>query len=313
MQTAAPAWQAPDQYAELLGLRVRYRTWGDPGADTAYLLVHGLGGSLENWGLVAPALAAKGGFVLALDLAGFGATLVSAARQARVGRNVELVEAFLRDVVGRPAIIAGNSMGGLICLRVAARGRVPVEGAVLVDPLIPLSPVHRPHPLVAVAFTIYTIPVLNRAFLKMRAGEQHLEDNVQQALKLVTTDVARVDPQVHAAHVAIARARLTQSNTAESFLAAAHTTLLHGVRRRDYSKHSTAIAAPVLLLHGDRDRLVNVGSARWLAHRHPEWTYVEGSGIGHTPMLDQPEWVTQSILDWAAKHLKVSQATAAKP
>lgn len=297
-QAAPPAWQTPDRYVDLAGLRVRYRTWGDPGADTAYLLVHGLGGSLENWGLVGPALAGPDGYVLALDLAGFGDTQVSHARQARVGRNVELVEAFLRQVVGRPAVIAGNSMGGLICLRVAARGRVPVLGAVLVDPLIPLSPVHRPHPLVTVAFTIYTIPVLNKAFLRMRSDEQHLADNVDEALKLVTTDVGQIDPQVRAAHVEIARARLGQHHTAEAFLAAAHTTLLHGVRRRDYAKHSTAVATPVLLLHGDRDRLVNVGTARLLARRHPEWSYVEGAGIGHTPMLDRPDWVAGNILEW---------------
>lgn len=300
MHQHAPTWATSDQYVDLLGLHVRYRTWGDPGADSAYLLVHGLGGSLENWGLVASGLAGAGHHVLALDLAGFGGTEVTHPRQARVSHNVQLVEAFLRQVVARPAVVAGNSMGGLICLRVAARGRVPVMGAVLVDPLTPLSPVHRPHPMVTTAFTIYTIPVLNKAFLKLRSGEQHLEDNVDEAMKLVTTDVHRVDPQVRAAHVAIARARLDQSRTAESFLAAAHTTLLHGVRRRDYAKHSAAIATPVLLLHGDQDRLVNVGTARALAARHPEWTYVEGAGVGHTPMLDRPEWVTQHILDWAA-------------
>lgn len=291
-------WEAADQYADLMGLRVRYRTWGNPDASTTYLLVHGLGGSLENWGLVAPCLADADGYVYALDLAGFGQTVPEHPRQARVGRNVELVEEFLRSVVGRPAVLAGNSMGGLISLRVAGRARVPITGAVLVDPLIPLSPRHRPHPLVAVAFTIYTVPGLNKAFLRMRSGEEHLEGNVHEALKLVTTDVDSIDPQVRAAHLDLARARLNQTGTAESFLAAAHTTLLHGVRRRDYTKHGRSIAAPVLLLHGDRDRLINVGTARGLARRHPEWTYVEGAGIGHTPMLDRPEWVADNIRNW---------------
>ncbi|KYH43387.1 alpha/beta hydrolase [Branchiibius sp. NY16-3462-2] len=294
-------WEAADQYVELLGLRVRYRTWGNPDAGTTYVLVHGLGGSLENWGLVAPYLADADGYVYALDLAGFGQTVPQHYRQARVGRNVELVEEFLRSVVGRPAVIVGNSMGGLISLRVAGRARVPIKGAVLVDPLIPLSPRHRPHPLVAVAFTIYTVPGLNKAFLRLRSGEEHLEDSVEEALKLVTTDVDKIDPEVRAAHLDLARSRLSQTGTAESFLAAAHTTLLHGVRRRDYTKHGRSIAAPVLLLHGDRDRLINVGTARGLARRHPEWTYVEGPGIGHTPMLDEPEWVADNIREWVEK------------
>jgi pimeloyl-ACP methyl ester carboxylesterase len=54
----------------------------------------------------------------------------------------------------------------------------------------------------------------------------------------------------------------------------------------------------VVLLHGDRDRLVPVVAARDVARRHPAWGYGELRGVGHVPQLQVPERVAADVLRW---------------
>src|SRR5215472_1377088 len=107
----------------------------DLGGDGPPLVgVHGLGGSALNWIAVGEGLAAHHR-VLALDLRGFGETPLGAGTRLR--DNVRLLDLFLREVVGRPATLVGNSMGGLLSVRQAAEHPDTVCNLVLVDPALP--------------------------------------------------------------------------------------------------------------------------------------------------------------------------------
>jgi pimeloyl-ACP methyl ester carboxylesterase len=55
---------------------------------------------------------------------------------------------------------------------------------------------------------------------------------------------------------------------------------------------------PVLLIQGDRDRLVPVAAARAAAEAHPHWTYVELADVGHVPQLQVPGVVATELLSW---------------
>src|SRR5439155_5474619 len=101
----------------------------------AMVLIHGLGGSTLNWLDVAPGLAARNR-VLALDLIGFGHT-PAAGRRSDLESNRKLVEAFLREVVGEPAGLVGNSMGGLLAILEAVTAPERVRALVLVNPALP--------------------------------------------------------------------------------------------------------------------------------------------------------------------------------
>jgi pimeloyl-ACP methyl ester carboxylesterase len=62
-----------------------------------------------------------------------------------------------------------------------------------------------------------------------------------------------------------------------------------------------SISAPVLLVHGDRDRLVPVAAARDIARRHPSWRYLELADVGHVPQLQVPERLAEDVLGWLAE------------
>ncbi|MDT7751384.1 MAG: hypothetical protein QOD96_5046, partial [Pseudonocardiales bacterium] len=93
------------------------------------VFVHGLGGSHLDWVPVGSGLAADRRAV-ALDLRGFGLT-PGTRRTATVAANVALLDRFLREVVGTPAILVGNSMGGLISVLQTQAHPETVAGLVL--------------------------------------------------------------------------------------------------------------------------------------------------------------------------------------
>jgi pimeloyl-ACP methyl ester carboxylesterase len=69
-------------------------------------------------------------------------------------------------------------------------------------------------------------------------------------------------------------------------------------RRRQFAAMLRRIRGPVLLLHGDRDRLVPVGAARAAATANPTWRFHIAHNVGHAPQLEAPAWTIERIMDW---------------
>ncbi len=146
-----------------VGGPVRYLDFGGPRRAPLLVCVHGLGGSAVNWLALAPLLTGRYR-VLAPDLAGHGLTR-SACRGTDVPANVRLLEGFLDQVADGPAVLMGNSMGGMICVLAATAAPEAVSSLILVDPALPFRPA-RPDPAVAAMFAVTGIPVLGRATLR---------------------------------------------------------------------------------------------------------------------------------------------------
>ncbi|WP_158607672.1 alpha/beta fold hydrolase [Flexivirga caeni] len=285
-----------ERYVDLDGTRVHYVAEDGPKDCPRFVLVHGLGGSWANWADVMPLLAERGR-AIALDLGGHGLTDVP-PKQASMPANLHLLQRFVHSVCdGRPAIVAGNSMGGLLTAQLAARDKRAVAGAVLIDPAIPPTPVSRPHPLVLLGFAAETL--LGQRALAHQSARVSLEQQVDFTMRLVTSNPDRVSAQLRLQHLGDTLLRMERVAHADAQHVAATRSLLWQLARRDrFAATMHRILQPVLLLHGARDRLINVGSARALAAAHPHWSYVEGADKGHTPMLDYPDWVAEQLLAW---------------
>jgi len=287
-----------ERYVDLDGTRVHYVTEDGPKDGPRFVLVHGLGGSWTNWADVMPLLAARGR-VVALDLGGHGLTDVP-PKQASMTANLQLLQRFVHSASdGRPAIVVGNSMGGLLTAQLAALDKRAVAGAVLIDPAIPPTPISRPHPLVLAGFGLESLPVIGPRFLARQSERVALEDQVDFTMRLVTSNADRISKQLRLQHLEDTLQRRDRIERADAQHLAATRSLLWQLARRDrYAATMDRILQPVLLLHGARDRLIHVGTARSLAAAHPHWTYVEGADKGHTPMLDYPDWVADEVLAW---------------
>ncbi len=274
---------------------VHYLDFGGEGPPL--VCVHGLAGSALNWMAVGPELTERHR-VLALDLRGFGRTPIG--RGARLADNQRLLDRFLREVAGTPAILVGNSMGGLLAVRQAARHPETVAGLVLVDPALPWRG-RRPRDLQVFAlFAALLTPGLGDGLLRGRARRWGAERVVRTALAICCADPDRVPHDVVRAHVDLEAERLT-SRSGERALAQAARSLVWALRRRGYADLYQAVRAPALLVHGDRDRLVPIGFSRAIAE-HVGWQLAEMPGIGHVPMLEAPEPFLDVTHGWLRSH-----------
>jgi pimeloyl-ACP methyl ester carboxylesterase len=267
---------------------------GRPGGATV-VLVHGLGGSHLNWDLFAPLLTPHAR-VLSLDLPGFGGS-EPGTRQATVHANVAVLDRFLREVAGPPVVLVGNSMGGMISILATAAAPELVRGLVLLDPAVP-GPRRSLDPLVALVFAAYAVPGLGERALRARRRRTVPRAQVLEMLRLCGVDPAGVPASLVDRSVALLEQRQDVAGMDRAFLAAARSLLRVLADPRGYRRAMAGISVPVLLVHGDRDRLVSVANAREVAARHPDWRYVELAGVGHVPQLQVPDQLAAHVLGW---------------
>lgn len=276
---------------------VHYLDYGGPRSGPQLVLVHGLGGSAVNWAAVAPALA-KRCRVVAPDLAGFGRTR-SSGRSTSVAHNAKLLRRFIEEVLGGgPVVLVGNSMGGLISLMVAGRHPELVKGLVVVDPAMPVGITARPHPAVVAMFATMALPAAGRMIMERRRGQQSAEEAAMEVLRLCTVDVSRVPEDVVALHAELVHEQKEYPDIDAELIRAARSLLWVIGRNGEYYRMLRRIQAPVLLLHGDKDRLVPIAAARRAAKTFPEWRFEVAHDVGHVPQLEVPDWTLRQILDW---------------
>jgi pimeloyl-ACP methyl ester carboxylesterase len=282
----------PSRWADLDG-PVHWVDFGGPADGPLLVCVHGLGGSHVNWAGLAPLLTGRCR-VVALDLAGFGHTQ-GRGRDTSVIGNQRLLDRFLTEVVGTPAVLVGNSMGGLVAVLQAVARPLTVAGTVLVDPALPLHLRSGIDRLVLGTFAGLLVPPLGR---RLGTRPRTPQEQAELTLRLCCAHPERVDPAILAAHVRHSTARQWYPEIEQEFVAAARSVVTLLARRIHYAALLRRLPPPVLLLHGERDRLVPIGAARAAARANPHWRFEPGPDLGHVPQIEDPAWVAGHLLDW---------------
>ena len=291
-----------------LGGPVHYLDFGGPARGPVIVCVHGLGGSGLNWSAIAPLLT-RHCRLIAPDLAGHGLTQ-SLGRRVDVAANRELLHRFIESVVGGPVILMGNSMGGMISLLEASAAPGTVAGLILLDPALPLVPT-RLDLRVAAGFLLYATPGVPRLMMGRRRPSP--EELVAGILAALCADPSLVPPEVVAEHVEQVRQRAAFDGAERDFTAAMRSVLATAgyLRGTAYRRAVRSVRCPVLLLHGERDRLVPVSAARSAAAANPSWSLIELLGVGHVPQLEAPRECATAITEWLASDGKSAAAAAA--
>lgn len=272
---------------------VHYREWDGPRDRPTFVLVHGLGGSLLTWSLVAPGLAAHGR-VLALDLAGFGRT-PSAGRPADVGSNRRLLAGFLRAMDLPPVVLVGNSMGGMISLLQCAIEPESVGAMILVDPVVPrVLTDGRISLRVALGFLATASRRLGPRIVRSRARALGPEGLVRDTLAACVADPDAIDPGLVAAMVdQLAEHRGAEDDAIMAFVEATRSLVDTHVRATRYREMVRGIRQPALVLHGALDRLVPTAAVRRAVEGHDTWTLHVLPGVGHLPQMEAPQrWLS---------------------
>lgn len=101
------------------------------------LLIHGFGASTDHWRKNISGLS-KDFEVWAIDLIGFGR---SAKPELQYSGDLwrDQLHDFITNIIGRPAVLAGNSLGGYAALCVAAQRPESAAGLILINSAGPFS------------------------------------------------------------------------------------------------------------------------------------------------------------------------------
>src|SRR5271166_840484 len=285
-----------DSHTSDIGGPVHWADYGGPAAAPPIVMVHGLGGSHLNWVRVAPALTERNR-VITIDLPGFGFS-PAAGRRTSIGANTKILDRFINEIIGGPVVLMGNSMGGAITILQAAANPQAVTAVVLVDPALPRPP-EVPDRQVAAQFLMYAIPGVGEAFMDISRRSRTDRDFVQRVINLCFADPRRSDPELmDAATELVAYRRRHMPNQDAAFLQAARSVLRAGLRPRQFKNTMRSLVQPVLLIHGDRDRLVPVAAARMAAAANPKWDTEILHDVGHTPQLENPDAVIHAVSRW---------------
>ncbi|MDR7376624.1 pimeloyl-ACP methyl ester carboxylesterase [Rhodoferax ferrireducens] len=260
-----------DSYISADGVQVRYRDSG--GAGPAVLLLHGIGGSLELWSaqLVSDNRAMR---LIALDLPGHG--LSGFGRQPYAPKTFAAFVWKFVDALGLHKVhLAGNSLGGAICLQMQAQQPARVQTVLLAA----AANLGRDCP---VPFRLMTLPVLGT--LMSRAGPMAVTQQIQAIFgpSFVVTDELRktiernvMRPGAQAAFLATLRRMTDLGGQRASLVADAHTAL-------------ASAPVPPLLLHGRQDSVIPFAHSEHAHKRAPASRFQPIDDCGHTPQLEQP-------------------------
>ncbi len=248
------------------------------GSGSPLVLVHGLGSNLRIWHPIRTALARKHE-VVALDLPGFGE---SPSLPDGVRRDVPSLVSALEEWLDERGIgdphVAGNSMGGLIALELAARGQA--RSAVALGP---------------VGFGSGLENKLSKAILRMQ--------RVAARVLAPVAGHATRRPAARAMLLGTTCARPWRIPPAEAVHMITDYARAPGLRRTldplfdESPRDLEAIRCPVAVLWGTRDLILPVAGASRVKRRIPHAQVHRLPGLGHIPTFDDPERVVEGILD----------------
>ena len=255
------------------------------GEGPPLVLLHGFADSADTWRLVLDRVARQGRRAVALDLPGF-----ATADRLKPGPVLPQLDAFAvaaiayaADESGDSAVVVGNSLGGCMALRAAQDPSLPLRGA------IPGSPAGFDHP--AWFRIIETFPLV-RALLAAPLPEPVVQVAVGEAYRQLAFSRPRDAP---ARVVGTFAGHHRRREDATRFLEVGRRLLpeLQGCFELD------RIEAPILLVWGDRDRMVTHRGSRHLVealgHRD-DFAYELYKGCGHCPQVEMPERLAASMV-----------------
>jgi pimeloyl-ACP methyl ester carboxylesterase len=272
------------------------------GAEPA-LFVHGLGGSGTNWtdlmDLLRKAPAGRPDELAlacdAVDLPGFGFSPVPVSGDYSIDAMATAVGGLIDRRGKWPVHLVGNSLGGAICVRLAARRPDLVRTLTLISPALPdLRPRLLPMRLTLMCAPGFGPWLLNRVGQRVPA-----ESRAAIAIRDVFADPSVVHPKRLAEEVAELTRRDGLGYADTVLLAAARGIVAEYVRRgpRSLWHDAARVKAPALVIYGSHDRLVRPAMAALAARSFRGARVVVLSRTGHVAMMERPGLVAKEMRD----------------
>lgn len=282
VDTLVARWaQPPSEFMDLDGQLVHYRDEGPRGDTVPIVLLHGTSASLHTWDGWTKALRATHR-VIRLDLPGYGLTGPFTGRfagQAYTGENdASFVLAVLDNLGVQRFSIAGNSLGGEVAWRLAARVPQRVHKLVLVDAIgYPLDGSKLP-----LGWQFARLPVLGQL-------TEHFLPRpiIVQGLVATYGDPEKITEPLVDRYFELTLRAGNRGALVDQMQRASPTV---GVQK------VTGVQAPTLVLWGGRDQLVPLDHARRFVADIPGAQLQVFDDLGHVPQEEAPGRTVAPVL-----------------
>ncbi|RDX69055.1 Pheophytinase, chloroplastic [Mucuna pruriens] len=264
------------------------------------LLVHGFGASIPHWRRNIKTLS-QNYTVYAIDLLGFGASDKPPGFQYTMETWGQLILDFLNEVVQKPTVLIGNSVGSLACLIAASdSSQTLVRGIVLLNCaggmnnkaivddwriklLLPL--------LWLIDFLLKQKGIASAIFERVKQRE-----NLRNILSSVYGNKESVDEEL----VEIIREPANGPGALDAFVS-----IVTGPPGPNPVLLMPKISLPVLLLWGDEDPFTPIDGpvGKYFSSLPSQQENVKLfllEGVGHCPHDDRPDLVHEKLLPWLA-------------
>jgi pimeloyl-ACP methyl ester carboxylesterase len=271
-----------EEQRELAGIPVHFYRLGD-GPGVPIVLIHGIADNALTWAFVLHGLA-KIGPVYAVDLAGFGLSGYPRGRRyATISEHVAVVRALIDEVIGRPALLVGNSLGGWIAARLALDAPDSACGIVMIDP--------------------------GGAML---GGRPSWEPFVQTVAVPDLRAVRLVFRQMFGRTPIVLPLYLGQRGFQTLFLRDPVTNFVAAASEDEFFRPEdlAGIQVPCALVWGEADRFLPAGSFEFFRDNLPAPALLTLRGCGHLPQRERPRQVVKFVKKFVDERVR---AFAARP
>jgi pimeloyl-ACP methyl ester carboxylesterase len=276
-------------------------------APDSVLCVHGMAGSATNWtelmSLLAPQFRCD-----AVDLPGSGWSPPPATPS---GYSITALAATVIKVIEQrgagPVHLIGNSMGGLVSVKVAAARPDLVRTLTLISPAMPDRLIHPSH----AQFPVLAMPRLGD-WLLSRGDAFPAENRVWGVMGMIFHDPGAVHPERIRQAVAEMRRRDSLAYRREPLVGAARaitTEYLRPARARGNAwRMAQQVRCPVLAIYGSHDRLVNPRMAGRAARAFADCRVIVLPYTGHVAQMEHPARVAAEFTELARAAARGSEA-----
>jgi len=256
------------------------------------LLIHGFGASTDHWSKNITELS-RDFDVWAIDLLGFGR---SAKPNCQYGGDLwrEQLHDFINQVINRPTVLVGNSIGGYACLTVAAEYPESVAGVILLNSAGSFTDTN---PLGAKKISSFQIGIrgISQSFLKQPWASNLLFQFVKQRSQIRKTLL-----QVYVNKSAVTEELIANIQRPANDKGAIDVfrSVFSSPQGKKVDELLKTMTCPLLAIWGEADPwMSSQGRGAKLKEHYSSLTehYIQS---GHCPHDDTPELVNPIIQDW---------------
>jgi pimeloyl-ACP methyl ester carboxylesterase len=279
------------------------------------IFVHGLGGSAVNWtdlmGLLRhPSNGWPGLAGIAADLPGFGYSPVPADGDYSLDARSDVVIELIERGGHAPVHLVGNSMGGAIATRIAARRPDLVTTLTLISPALPdLSP-----RLLPLRLALVSTPGVGRVILN-RMLQIPPEKRTDMSIGDLFADPSLMPPERRAQAAAEVKRRDGLTYARQVLIESGRALVAEYIRRGPDTlwRDAARVTAPTLVLYGSHDKLVNPATAARAARTFSSCRVVVLPRIGHVAMMERPDLVAAEMREFITSVSGRSHVAVAGP